>query len=330
MDFGAAFLPQNQDPTLAPSASWRERQRRQRSCGRTVDQQHQSEHDGVLRHVPLHPDVVQPPVPGGFSFGVNYTLGLSWTGNTGLQQRLQHAPDGTISRPCRSGGVRGAEQEPRTSSGTWPRSNGVWDLPDLATTGSGAAKKTVGYILNDWQLSGVLTAQLRPPVRPELQLQEQRREPEPHRLAGLRRPDHLHGRSGLRLLGQPVRAVQRGGGDRSDVRQPRASSRAATSWRLRRTRRLTSRSLRNDPGGRQPSAPVPPRRVQRVQRRRHQRAEHDASPTTTRSDRVVQNPQYHADGSLNPARLTPRNAGFGAATGAQNMRNLQAQIRFQF
>ena len=46
--------------------------------------------------------------------------------------------------------------------------------------------------------------------------------------------------------------------------------------------------------------------------------------------RVVQNPQYLADGTLNPARLTPRNAGFGAATGAQNMRNFQAMIRFQF
>ena len=30
------------------------------------------------------------------------------------------------------------------------------------------------------------------------------------------------------------------------------------------------------------------------------------------------------------ARLAPKDAGFGAATGAQNMRNLQLQIRFQF
>ena len=36
--------------------------------------------------------------------------------------------------------------------------NGVWDMPDLATSGSGAGKKVVGYIVNDWQLSGVLTA----------------------------------------------------------------------------------------------------------------------------------------------------------------------------
>ena len=36
--------------------------------------------------------------------------------------------------------------------------NGIWDLPDLATSGAGAGKKAVGYILNDWQISGVLTA----------------------------------------------------------------------------------------------------------------------------------------------------------------------------
>ena len=36
------------------------------------------------------------------------------------------------------------------------------------------------------------------------------------------------------------------------------------------------------------------------------------------------------DGSLDATRLTPRNAGFGAATGAQAMRNTQVQIRFQF
>ena len=42
------------------------------------------------------------------------------------------------------------------------------------------------------------------------------------------------------------------------------------------------------------------------------------------------NNQYNADGSLNQSRLTPRNAGFGAATGAQALRNLQLQVRFQF
>ena len=30
-------------------------------------------------------------------------------------------------------------------------------MPDLSTSGDGAAKKIVGYIVNDWQLSGVFT-----------------------------------------------------------------------------------------------------------------------------------------------------------------------------
>ena len=42
------------------------------------------------------------------------------------------------------------------------------------------------------------------------------------------------------------------------------------------------------------------------------------------------NNQFLADGSLNQARLTPRNAGFGAATGAQALRNIQLQVRVQF
>jgi hypothetical protein len=33
---------------------------------------------------------------------------------------------------------------------------------------------------------------------------------------------------------------------------------------------------------------------------------------------------------LDPARLTPRNGGFGAVTGAQAMRSMQVQIRFGF
>ena len=47
-----------------------------------------------------------------------------------------------------------------------------------------------------------------------------------------------------------------------------------------------------------------------------------SSPTTITTN------QYLADGSLNPARLTPATAGSGAATGAQAMRSVQMQLRF--
>jgi hypothetical protein len=49
-----------------------------------------------------------------------------------------------------------------------------------------------------------------------------------------------------------------------------------------------------------------------------------AAPST------ITNNQFNADGSINAARLTPLNAGFGAATGAQPRRTLQVQLKFTF
>jgi len=51
-----------------------------------------------------------------------------------------------------------------------------------------------------------------------------------------------------------------------------------------------------------------------------------ASPT----NQTIVNSQYLADGTLDPNRLLPRNAGFGAATGAQALRTMQLQFRFGF
>jgi len=45
---------------------------------------------------------------------------------------------------------------------------------------------------------------------------------------------------------------------------------------------------------------------------------------------TVRNAQFLADGSADPKRVKPQDAGFGAVRGAQAMRTMQAQIRFQF
>ena len=50
------------------------------------------------------------------------------------------------------------------------------------------------------------------------------------------------------------------------------------------------------------------------------------SPT----DLTIVNSQTLPDGSVDPARLTPRNAGFGAATSAQPLRSSLLQIRLGF
>jgi hypothetical protein len=45
---------------------------------------------------------------------------------------------------------------------------------------------------------------------------------------------------------------------------------------------------------------------------------------------VLQNNQFNSDGSIASGRQLPKNAGFGAATGAQAMRNIQLEVRFGF
>jgi hypothetical protein len=49
-----------------------------------------------------------------------------------------------------------------------------------------------------------------------------------------------------------------------------------------------------------------------------------SDPTT------IRNNQYNTDGTLSSLHLTPATAGAGAATGAQGMRTVQAQLRFSF
>ena len=50
------------------------------------------------------------------------------------------------------------------------------------------------------------------------------------------------------------------------------------------------------------------------------------SPT----DMTIQNLPFNADGTVIDSRSRPRGAGFGVATGYQNPRTVQAQIRFSF
>ena len=97
---------------------------------------------------------------------MNYTFGMSFTGNSGIATttalgdpgvglRLQHNADGSYS--VRSD--QAAYEDLMSEMGNRPhlvKVNGVWALPKLQASGSGL--KALGYVVNDWQLSGVLTA----------------------------------------------------------------------------------------------------------------------------------------------------------------------------
>src|SRR5262245_7930638 len=98
VDIGAAFLPQNQDPTLAPStvpgatAYTTNLLRPFRGLAAINEQETRfwDEYHGLQMSINRR-------FTNGLAFGTNYSLGLSFKGNTGLQLRLQHAADGTIS-----------------------------------------------------------------------------------------------------------------------------------------------------------------------------------------------------------------------------------------
>ncbi len=157
IDFGAAFLTQNQDRTLTASAT-----------------------PGATSYVATNPDVVRAfrgyssitqqlgrgwrtfhslqlsfnrRFRDGLSFGFNDTLVLSDHQSTAA--RLQHNADGTYS-------LRSDQSEAEELLGTVIgnrhnfKGNFVWDLPDLR--GGGATRRAIGLLANDWQLSGVWTA----------------------------------------------------------------------------------------------------------------------------------------------------------------------------
>ena len=90
----------------------------------------------------------------GFSFGVNYVLSLSFTGNTGLTQRLTHNADGSISIRADEAQWEGLLNQLNLQRHL-VKANWVWNLPKIPT--SKPAMKAIGYVVNDWQLSGLFT-----------------------------------------------------------------------------------------------------------------------------------------------------------------------------
>ena len=136
-DLGAAFAPQNQDPTLAASTTPGANALSVVSapCGTA----------GSVRST--WPACSTPCIHSiqttfnrrfrdGLVVRLHHTLGLSFTGNTGTQVRLQHNPDEV--RASRRPG-RGTRKPPRTLGNRRHtlKANAVWDLPDVH--GSGGA-----------------------------------------------------------------------------------------------------------------------------------------------------------------------------------------------
>jgi hypothetical protein len=344
VDFGAAYLPQNQDPTLGASAVpganayTSNLLRAFRGFSNINEQQTRfwDEYHGLQMSASRR-------LQNGLAFGANYNLGLSFKGNTGLQLRLQHAADGRIS-------IRSdqADYEKLNENLAMQRhvikAYAVWDLPGPSRFGS------VGKVLlSDWQLSGVLTAGSA--YQPGAQQANGTAQANPAGdVNGRYDITYTYQNNGgaVNLTGSPdynAKIVFLGdpGSGCSDnqyaqfntamVKGPTYGSVGLESGRFlfggcpnKIVDMAIARNVRL--GGNQRlvfqlqvfnlfNTVVINDRVKNVQYR---------SPT----DQTVINSQYLPDGTLDPNRLTPRNAGFGAAIGAQPLRSTQLTIRYTF
>jgi hypothetical protein len=254
---------------------------------------------------------------------VNYTYGISFTGNTGLQKRLQHAADGTISTRADQGQyenlLKTLDRRPHVI-----KAHAIWALPRVSPN----LGPVIGAALDDWQLSGVLTAGSASSYDLSYSYQDNG--------------------SSVNLTGSPdygARIVYVGnpGSGCSDNQYRQFNTASVTGPRYGSLGMESGRNLLR--GCPDKTVDISLTREIRLGANRAVQFRLDAfnafntvvingrqgqvqynSPT----DLTVRNSQILPDGSLDPARSTPRTAGFGAATGAQAMRNLQVQIRFQF
>jgi hypothetical protein len=323
IDFGTAYLPENQDPTKNPSAT----------PGATALS------TNLLRPYPGLGNINQQTTEfsdtyhsiqtslnrrfrNGFMYGVNYTYQLSFTGNTGLQKRLEHLADGTIR-------IR-ADQEQYEELNKelggrkhYMKANAIWALPRVPQ----ALGRAVGLILNDWQLAGILTLASGEPYDIGFSYQ---------------------GIGNVNLTGSPdyaARVVYVGdpgsgcSGDRyqmfnvNAVRGPQFGSVGLESGRnvLRDCADkivdlAISRDIRMG-GNRTLELRVDMYNAFNtvVYNGFNANVQFD-NPTNMN----VLNSQFNADGSMNQSRLTPRTAGFGAANNALPLRSVQVQVRFSF
>jgi hypothetical protein len=330
LDFGMAFQPTNQNPAAATSSS---------------------STDANTSYASTNPDIIraykgfgtisqQQPVfwrtyhslqislnrrfRNGVLFGFNDTIGLSDKQQSAL--RLQHNPDGTVTTRADQAAADALLGNNRPPSHLI-RVNFVWQLPRL--NGTSTTTKTLGYVLNDWSLSGIYSAQAGSPYT-----------------VGY---SYTTGGANANLTGSPdyaarVRVVgDTGSGCSSDpLRQFTASgfqgplvgsdglesgNNYARSCFLSQTDLAIARNF-NFGAGRSVQLRLD---VFNVMNQSAVTGRQSTMNLASPSDPVnITNLPYDASGAVIPSKATPKTAGFGVATGYQAPRTMQLQLRFSF
>jgi hypothetical protein len=332
VDFGSAFLPANQDPSLAASttagASAVVSDLMRAFQGYSSITQTSGWLTRTYHSLQLS---LQRRFRNGLSFGFNDTIGLYDRQTT--TPRLQHAADGTVS-------VRADQAEAdRLLGNNNPqrhiiKANFVWDLPDVRA--SAPVLKAIGLIANDWQLAGIWTAATGSAFLPN---------GNPYVIGY----SYQNGGSNVNLTGSPdyggrIRIVGDTGGGCSDDAQrqfnaaafqgPLVGSLGLESGNgymkgcFQSAFDLTIQRNINLGGGRtiQLRADV----FNAFNEARITNRNVSLSLTSPSDPVTAQNLPFDANGNLIASRSLPRGAGFGVATEYQTPRQVQLQIRFRF
>src|SRR4051812_44122066 len=335
VDFGAAFLPQNQNPNIAGAvlgsgAVSTDLMRAYRGYGAINMRQFNGWRTFHSLQMSLNRRFRD-----GFSFGFNDTWVLYDHQNGAA--RLQHAADGTVSvRDDQSGAFDLLNSFIPNSHIL--KGNFVWDLPDLHMTQPAA--KALGYLINDWQLSGVWTGSTGGPTSTQFNAAAGRYDIGYSYSSGggnvniTGSPDYggrvrIVGDAGSGCSGDIYRqfnaaafqgplpnsnGLESGGGYLGGCFQSAFDTSIARNIRLGGARNL---QLRVDMFNALNEARI-------TNRNRTMNLASPGDPVT------ITNLPYDANGNILPNRVKPSNAGFGQATRWQQPRSVQMQVRFSF
>jgi hypothetical protein len=324
VDIGAAYLPQNQDPTLSPNttpgANAYTSNLLRAFQGLGGINENQTRFWDTYHSLQFN---VNKRFSRGFSFGANYTHGISLKGNTGIQQRFQHAADGTIT--LRSD--EAAWEKLNETLDAVPhlfKANAVWNSPNVS------GNWFVRNLIRDWQVSSVATVASGGTY-------------------GLGYSYQSNG-GNVNLTGSPdwgarVALLDGLGSGCSDNQYSQFNPNAIKPPTFGSVGMESGRNYMRGCLTRNVDMSLV-RRI-RVSRSERYRAElradvfnalntvdingrNTSAQFTSPTNLTMVNSQFNTDGSLNQSRLTPRNSGFGAATSARGLRSIQLQLRFQF
>jgi hypothetical protein len=323
IDFGTTYLPQNQDPTRGaggvPGANAYSTNLLRPYKGLGNINQNTTDFEDTYHSIQMS---LNRRFRNGFSFSANYTGQLSFTGNTGLQKRLQHNPDGSI-------GIRADQAEYEKLNehlggrAHWVSANAIWSLPHVPQSFG----RVVGLLLNDWRLASILTMGSGEPYDLGFSYQGIGNA----NLTGS--PDY-----GARILfngdpGSGCSSNQYRQYDVTVVRGPQFNSVGLESGRnvlrdcpTKIVDIAFSRDIRVGGNRRLEIRFDLYNAFNTVIFTGQQNTINFDNPTNMN----ILNSQTTADGSLVQTRLTPRTAGFGAVTGAADLRRAQLQVRFAF